>query len=105
MWAHQHYGIEPDMIAFGKKTQVCGFLCGRRIEDIEDHVFAVSSRLNSTWGGNLIDMVRFKLYLDIIEEEKLVEHAAQMGERAARRPRTICRPSSRSTCRTRAARA
>ena len=80
MWAHQHYGIEPDMIAFGKKTQVCGFLCGRRIEDIDDHVFAVSSRLNSTWGGNLIDMVRFKLYLDIMEEEKLVEHAAKMGD-------------------------
>ncbi|HEY3293903.1 MAG TPA: L-lysine 6-transaminase [bacterium] len=80
MWAHQHYGIEPDMICFGKKTQVCGFLCGSRIDDVEDNVFHVPSRLNSTWGGNLIDMFRFKLYLDIIAEEKLVDQAAKMGE-------------------------
>ena len=35
MWAHQHYGIEPDMIGFGKKAQVCGFLCGSRIDEVE----------------------------------------------------------------------
>ena len=57
MWAHQHF-VEPDMIAFGKKMQVCGFLCGKRIEEVKDNVFTVSSRLNSTWGGNLTDMVR-----------------------------------------------
>ena len=80
MWVHQHYGFEPDMIAFGKKTQVCGFLCGKRIEEVEDNVFAVGSRLNSTWGGNLIDMYRFKVLLEIIQEEKLVENAAKMGD-------------------------
>ncbi len=80
MWAHQHYGVEPDMIAFGKKTQVCGFLAGPRIDEVEDNVFHVGSRINSTWGGNLIDMFRFKVYLDIIAEEKLVDHAAQMGD-------------------------
>jgi L-lysine 6-transaminase len=79
MWAHQHY-VEPDMIAFGKKMQVCGFLCGRRIEEIEDNVFTVPSRLNSTWGGNLVDMVRAQRYLEIIEEENLVENARVMGE-------------------------
>lgn len=80
MWAHQHFGFEPDMIAFGKKTQVCGFLSGSRIDEIEENVFRVPSRINSTWGGNLLDMFRFKIYLDIIHEEKLVEHAARMGE-------------------------
>ena len=80
MWAHQNYGIEPDLVSFGKKTQVCGFLSGRRIEEVEKHVFAESSRLNSTFGGNLIDMVRFKYTLDVIEEENLVEHAAKMGD-------------------------
>ncbi|MGZ8797848.1 MAG: aminotransferase class III-fold pyridoxal phosphate-dependent enzyme, partial [Thermoanaerobaculia bacterium] len=25
MWSFQHYGIEPDLFCFGKKTQVCGF--------------------------------------------------------------------------------
>jgi len=79
MWAHQHY-VEPDMIAFGKKMQVCGFLCGRRIEEVKENVFAVPSRLNSTWGGNLVDMVRAQRYLEIIEEEDLVENARTMGE-------------------------
>jgi L-lysine 6-transaminase len=78
MWAHQHF-VEPDMIAFGKKMQVCGFLCGRRIEEVKDNVFAVSSRLNSTWGGNLVDMVRAQKYLEIIEEENLVENARVVG--------------------------
>lgn len=79
MWAHQHY-IEPDMISFGKKTQVCGFLCGRRIDEVKDNVFKVASRLNSTWGGNIVDMVRSQRYLEIVEEENLVEHARTTGK-------------------------
>jgi L-lysine 6-transaminase len=78
MWAHQHF-VQPDMVAFGKKMQVCGFLCGRRIEEVTENVFAVSSRLNSTWGGNLVDMVRAQRYLEIIEQENLVENARVMG--------------------------
>lgn len=78
MWAHQHF-VEPDMIAFGKKMQVCGVLCGRRIEQVKDNVFVVPSRLNSTWGGNLTDMVRAQRYLEIIEEENLVENARTVG--------------------------
>jgi L-lysine 6-transaminase len=78
MWAHQHF-VEPDMIAFGKKMQVCGMLCGRRVEEVKNNVFVVPSRLNSTWGGNLIDMVRAQRYLEIIEEENLVENARVVG--------------------------
>lgn len=79
MWAYQHFGIEPDMICFGKKTQVCGFASGQRLFDIDDNVFAVSSRINSTWGGNLTDMVRSQRYFEVIEEEGLVENAAVVG--------------------------
>lgn len=69
----------PDMIAFGKKTQVCGFMASSRIDDIEDNVFRVPSRINSTWGGNLVDMLRCKKYLEIIEEERLLENARVVG--------------------------
>uniref|UniRef100_A0A832I5B4 L-lysine-epsilon aminotransferase n=1 Tax=Eiseniibacteriota bacterium TaxID=2212470 RepID=A0A832I5B4_UNCEI len=81
MWAHQHFGVEPDLLAFGKKAQVCGFMAGPRIDEEPDNVFKVSSRLNSTWGGNLVDMVRCQRYLEIMEEEKLVENAAAQGAR------------------------
>ncbi|MFP4527258.1 MAG: L-lysine 6-transaminase [Candidatus Kapaibacterium sp.] len=78
-WAHQHMGIEPDIMAFGKKMQVCGILAGPKLDEEPDNVFKVSSRINSTWGGNLVDMVRSTKYLEIIEEEKLVDNAAGMG--------------------------
>jgi L-lysine 6-transaminase len=80
MWAHQTLGVIPDIISFGKKTQVCGILVGNRIDDVPENVFHTSSRINSTWGGNLVDMVRFAKYLEIIEEENLVENARLMGE-------------------------
>lgn len=80
MWAHEHLGIEPDMMSFGKKMQVCGVMAGRRIDEIPDNVFALSGRINSTWGGNLTDMVRATAYLEIIQEERLVENAAAMGQ-------------------------
>jgi L-lysine 6-transaminase len=79
MWAYQHFGFTPDVLVFGKKTQICGILAGRRIDEVEKNVFHESTRINSTWGGNLVDMVRFGRYLEIIEEEKLVERSRQVG--------------------------
>jgi len=79
-WAHQSLGIKPDIIAFGKKTQVCGILAGRKLDEVDDHVFKVPSRINSTWGGNLVDMVRFDRILEIIEEHDLVSHAGAVGQ-------------------------
>jgi L-lysine 6-transaminase len=79
MWAHEHF-VQPDMISFGKKTQVCGFMAGKRIEEVKENVFSVASRINSTWGGGLVDMVRSQKYLEIIHEDGLVENAAKTGE-------------------------
>lgn len=81
MWAHQHYGEDcrPDIISFGKKTQVCGMFAGQRIDEVDGHVFKESSRLNSTWGGNLVDMVRFTLCLEIIEQENLISQVVENG--------------------------
>jgi L-lysine 6-transaminase len=78
MWCWQQMGVEPDLFAFGKKTQVCGFASNGRIDDVEN-VFKISSRINSTWGGNLVDMVRCARYLEIIEEDHLVANAAAVG--------------------------
>ena len=80
MWGYQHFGIEPDVLSFGKKTQVCGILAGNRIDEVQDNVFRQSTRINSTWGGNLVDMVRFKKHLEIIEEECLIENARCIGD-------------------------
>jgi L-lysine 6-transaminase len=79
IWAHEYFA-RPDMMSFGKKTHVCGFLSSKRVDEIEDNVFHVPSRLNSTFGGNLIDMIRVTRIMEIIEEEKLVENARIVGE-------------------------
>lgn len=80
MWAHEHYSVKPDVISFGKKAQVCGALAGPRIDEVEKNVFKESSRINSTFGGNLTDMVRFKIMLEVIREESLVENARMKGD-------------------------
>lgn len=79
-WAFEQLRAKPDILAFGKKMQICGILATDRIDDIKDNVFHKSSRINSTWGGNTVDMVRMTKYLEIIEEENLVENAKKMGE-------------------------
>ena len=93
MWAHQHFcetncklecvthciTMEPDIISFGKKTQCCGIFAGKRLDEIDDHVFKESSRINSTFGGNLVDMVRFTIYLEIMENENLVALVSDNG--------------------------
>ncbi len=78
-WAHEHFDVQPDIMSFGKKMQVCGIMVGEKVDEVEDNVFHVPSRINSTWGGNIVDMVRATRILEIIKEDKLVENAANMG--------------------------
>jgi L-lysine 6-transaminase len=81
MWAIEHMGVKPDIIVFGKKAQVCGIIVGPRIDDVADNVFNEESRINSTWGGDLTDMVRATRMLEIMQEDKLLDHTTKMGER------------------------
>jgi len=80
-WCHEHFGenARPDIIAFGKKMQVCGILAGKRVDEVEHNVFRVPSRINSTWGGSLADMVRSAKIMEIIEQDQLCNNAANVG--------------------------
>lgn len=81
-WCYEHFGekAQPDIIAFGKKMQVCGILASKKLDEVEHNVFNVPSRINSTWGGNLVDMIRASKILEIIEEDNLCNHAAEVGQ-------------------------
>ena len=78
-WCCQHFDVLPDLLSFGKKAQTCGVMAGPRLDEVRDNAFRLPSRLNSTWGGNLTDMVRSTHYMHIIEEEYLVENAGKVG--------------------------
>ncbi len=81
MWAYEHLSIAPDILAFGKKTQVCGILANKeKFNEVPNNVFRESSRINSTFGGNFVDMMRFKLIMEVIEQDHLVENARVVGE-------------------------
>ena len=103
MWAHLGLGLEPDIVAFGKKTQVCGIMAGRRVEELATNAMRVSSRINSTWGGNLVDMVRARRIYEVVEAEDLAGRAARLGEAllkglvglAERRPGLVSHPRGR----------
>jgi L-lysine 6-transaminase len=78
-WAAEHHGVTPDLIAFGKKSQVCGVMAGPRLDEVPENCFRQPSRISSTWGGNFADYVRATHYLRIYEQEQLVSHAAAQG--------------------------
>jgi len=111
-WAYQQLGVMPDVVAFGKKTQVCAVMAGgrareeqfrTRVDEVADNVFATSSRINSTWGGNLTDMVRARRILEVIESDGLLAHADQAGryllgrleQLAAEFPEMVLQPRGR----------
>jgi L-lysine 6-transaminase len=80
-WTYQQLGLEPDVVAFSKKAQLGGIMAGGRVDEVADNVFAVSGRINSTWGGGLVDMVRSRRILEIIERDGLIEQAGPKGDR------------------------
>lgn len=90
-WCWEHFGVAPDLMSFGKKAQVCGVMAGPRLNEVEGNVFRVPSRINSTWGGNLTDMVRSMHVLRVIEQERLVDHARTMGEQFQARLHEVAR--------------
>jgi L-lysine 6-transaminase len=87
-WAFEHLGVAPDIFCFGKKAQVCGIASTTRVDDV-DSCFEVPGRINSTWGGNLADMVRCARYVEIIEQHKLLDNARDVGEHLVEQLRRI----------------
>ena len=80
-WMWQGLGVAPDIVAFGKKAQVCGIYASERVDEAPGNVFVTPSRISSTWGGSLVDMVRSARLIEIIEEEGLSARVESLGER------------------------
>jgi len=96
-WLWQHHGVAPDIVCFGKKTQVCGIYANARVDEVPENVFKVSSRINSTWGGSLVDMVRCRQFIEIVEDEELADNIAARGQEFVDGLRRIARERGQLT--------
>jgi len=92
MFAFEHSGIRPDAITLGKALgggvlPVSAFVADREIMDVfqpGDH--------GSTFGGNPLAAAVAMAALDVIEDEGLVERAAEVGTDFMERLRSIDSP-------------
>lgn len=75
-WYFQHLNIQPDILAFGKKSQVCGIMTTEKYSEF----FKTPSKMCITWDGDLIDMIRSKYIMKAIEQDYLINNANKMGE-------------------------
>lgn len=76
-FAHQWYGIRPDIITLGKGI-ANGFPCGGIL--ISPAFKATKGMLGTTFGGNYLAMAAALATLDVIESEKLIDNALKVGE-------------------------
>ncbi len=76
-FAHQHSGIRPDIITCAKGI-ANGFPCGAVL--ISPEIPAKKGMLGTTFGGNHLACAAAIAVLDVMEEENLVQNAAEIGE-------------------------
>src|SRR5689334_19188975 len=86
LFAIEHYGIEPDLITIAKSIAaglpLSGVLGKAEIMDAPG-----DSAIGGTYVGNPVAQAAALAVLDVIEEEGLVERAAQLGETMTARMR------------------
>ena len=79
LWCYEHYGVEPDLLTFGKKAQISGVCINRRIPNISE-VINVPGRLSPTWNGDISDYVRCKYIMKTYQKDGLIENASTLGQ-------------------------
>jgi 4-aminobutyrate aminotransferase-like enzyme/Ser/Thr protein kinase RdoA (MazF antagonist) len=84
LWCFDRYGITPDVVTLGKPMgngyPVAAVITRREIAD----EVARQTKVFSTFGGNPVAAAASLAVLDVIEDERLVEHAAHVGARLMR---------------------
>lgn len=74
MWYYEHIGIQPDIVVFGKKAQVSGIIVSEKYKEIFDSPY---QKLDVTFDGDLIDMIRCKYILKAYQHYNILENVQQ----------------------------
>ncbi|MEP7158269.1 MAG: aminotransferase class III-fold pyridoxal phosphate-dependent enzyme, partial [Chloroflexota bacterium] len=79
MWSYQRLGIEPDIVTLGKPMgnghPVAAVITRREIAER----FSADGEFFSTFGGNPVAMAAALAVLEVIEDERIVENSADVG--------------------------
>jgi ornithine--oxo-acid transaminase len=85
MWAHEHWGVVPDLMTVSKALSggfvpVGAMVCS---EEVSDRVYSSMDRAvvhSTTFKNNALAMVAALATLQTIDDEELVDRARQMGD-------------------------
>ncbi|HEY4224260.1 MAG TPA: aminotransferase class III-fold pyridoxal phosphate-dependent enzyme [Pseudolysinimonas sp.] len=81
LWGFARHGLEPDLVSLGKPMgnghPIAGVIA--RHDVIE--AFAARGRYFNTFGGNPVSIAAAQATLDVVRDEQLPEHAAEVGGR------------------------
>ena len=77
-WFWQHQGVRPDVVSFGKKAGL-RHLCGSEARRSRAQRLPKVQSNQLHMGGNLVDMVRSRRYMEIIVEDNLCDHVLTLG--------------------------
>jgi 4-aminobutyrate aminotransferase-like enzyme/Ser/Thr protein kinase RdoA (MazF antagonist) len=85
LWAFAGLGVVPDFVTLGKPMgngyPVAAVITRRELVE----KFAFARRVFSTFGGNPVAALAALAVLDVIDDERIVPHAARVGELLRRR--------------------
>lgn len=77
MWYSDHIGLDPDVLVFGKKAQICGVVAKEKYNEC---MITPLRKLDVTFDGELIDAVRANYVLLAYEKFDLL-HQAQINSK------------------------
>jgi acetylornithine/N-succinyldiaminopimelate aminotransferase len=80
LYAYQHYGIEPDILASAKGIGG-GFPLGACLATEKAAAGMVVGTHGSTYGGNPLAMAAGQAVLDVVANDDFLDHVTRMGER------------------------
>ncbi|HTH27656.1 MAG TPA: aspartate aminotransferase family protein [Sphingobium sp.] len=80
LYAHEHYGVTPDILATAKGIGA-GFPLGACLATEKAARGMVAGTHGSTYGGNPLAMAVGQAVLDVVQAEGFLEHVTAMGER------------------------
>jgi L-lysine 6-transaminase len=77
LWYYEWLGITPDIVIYGKKTQLSGIMVNEKYSKI--FINGESTRLEVTWDADLLDMIRCKQIIKAYKKFNVLENVEKMG--------------------------